>query len=66
MSMVGDLAKNLLISSLFITLFCLVLVFSTTANDTEMFIATLGYAAFCAVFMGVAVEKRKGESPVEW
>lgn len=54
-----NLHLNLGICSGSIYIFGIIVACMSTADEANLFVATVGYAAFLAVFMGVASEKQK-------
>ena len=54
MSVRRTLEKSLITSSVAVFLFALTLAWSSTSDETSVFIATAGYAAFLAVFVAVS------------
>ncbi|KAI8628637.1 hypothetical protein F5Y19DRAFT_436534 [Xylariaceae sp. FL1651] len=53
MSLNRSLKKSLLTSCVAVLLFGLILAWTATSDDSSLFVATAGYAAFLAVFLAV-------------
>lgn len=54
MSVGRTLEKSLITSAVAVFLFALTLAWCSTSDETSVFIATAGYAAFLAVFVAVS------------
>lgn len=57
MSIDRSLEKDLITSSVAVLLFGITLAWLSTADEVNLFVATVGYAAFLAVFVAVGDEK---------
>lgn len=60
MSVDRSLTKDLITSSISVLLFGLTLAWVSTSDEVSLFVATVGYAAFLAVFVAVGDEKPIG------
>lgn len=60
MSIDRSLTKDLITSSIAVLLFGVTLAWVSTSDEVSLFVATVGYAAFLAVFVALGDEKPSG------